>query len=639
MSEIKIAVACHKPSVLPKNNLFVPVQVGAFHAKKKIDGMRQDNEGENISEKNPNYCELTAQYWLWKNIEADYYGLCHYRRFLAFKDPGVKRNLRNQIDATIPDQYNFERFGLEDEILMKKEIESADLVIGDTQSVPQLYTPRGVQSSAYQHWVKHDRALIMKKDLDTMLSILNQVSPKIGRAAKEYLSGKNFLGFNCFIAKKELFNELCEIEFKTLELLEKKIDFTNYNQQLTRIYGFMAEIISSSYFYYIEKSGKYTVKHVPLVYFKYTDPIDLNNKNTFIPIIFDHADNNPILFAPIWRSFLDWAKPTSKYNVFLIADLTKELEKEYHEMVPPGHNVKLTCINAEMLREIINERLSDKITRKNNKSNNTKRLFDEQIKTPILPILPTIFNQIDHAIVLNENIIISNNLDELWEKHGKTEKMIAAAKNVNIISKVNDIYPETLEIYLKKKINNPYNYFSISSFVWNMAKFREKYQLEELKNTYLSFDNEEKTCIKEEIMNILCQDDIEWINQKWSVWYDSNQVLAKQLPYLPATLYKELLSAQSDPSIICYEKNDPFGFEFNKIYSEFWKYARKTTAYENIQMFQMKFAIKNQNVKPPVISKLLPIDGRARGKITKILPPGSRRNRAAKKMLSKIGLR
>lgn len=44
----------------------------------------RDNEGDNISGKNPDYCELTAQYWAWKNIDCDYYGFFHYRRYLTF---------------------------------------------------------------------------------------------------------------------------------------------------------------------------------------------------------------------------------------------------------------------------------------------------------------------------------------------------------------------------------------------------------------------------------------------------------------------------------------------------------------------------------------------------------------------------
>ena len=46
--------------------------------------MIPDDAGENISAWNRSYCELTAQYWAWKNDTAAWQGLFHYRRYLIF---------------------------------------------------------------------------------------------------------------------------------------------------------------------------------------------------------------------------------------------------------------------------------------------------------------------------------------------------------------------------------------------------------------------------------------------------------------------------------------------------------------------------------------------------------------------------
>ena len=65
MKNIKIIVATHKKYKMPNDAMYLPVQVGA--EGKETLGYVRDNEGENISHKNPNYCELTGLYWAWKN--------------------------------------------------------------------------------------------------------------------------------------------------------------------------------------------------------------------------------------------------------------------------------------------------------------------------------------------------------------------------------------------------------------------------------------------------------------------------------------------------------------------------------------------------------------------------------------------
>ena len=82
-SNIKIFISCHKECTLLKNKYIYPIQVGSALADKRFPDMLHDDVGDNISSLNPMYCELTAQYWAWKNVDADYYGFMHYRRYFS----------------------------------------------------------------------------------------------------------------------------------------------------------------------------------------------------------------------------------------------------------------------------------------------------------------------------------------------------------------------------------------------------------------------------------------------------------------------------------------------------------------------------------------------------------------------------
>ncbi len=90
MADIKLFVCCHRPEKVPKHPLLYPIQVGAALSEVRFPEFLYDDTGENISEKNRSYCELTAQYWAWKNVRADYYGFFHYRRYL-YPDTKAKR--------------------------------------------------------------------------------------------------------------------------------------------------------------------------------------------------------------------------------------------------------------------------------------------------------------------------------------------------------------------------------------------------------------------------------------------------------------------------------------------------------------------------------------------------------------------
>ena len=86
MKNIEIFVVSHKDLFLSIPENYKVIGVGEYGVNNK-ERILSDCIGDNISKKNPNYCELTAIYWLWKNYDLpNYVGVCHYRRFFVDGD-------------------------------------------------------------------------------------------------------------------------------------------------------------------------------------------------------------------------------------------------------------------------------------------------------------------------------------------------------------------------------------------------------------------------------------------------------------------------------------------------------------------------------------------------------------------------
>ncbi len=87
---VKIIIAAHKKYQMPQDPMYLPVHVGAAGKLGKdgqpLDiGYVKDNTGQNISDKNSEFSELTGLYWAWKNVDAANLGLAHYRRHFSFR--------------------------------------------------------------------------------------------------------------------------------------------------------------------------------------------------------------------------------------------------------------------------------------------------------------------------------------------------------------------------------------------------------------------------------------------------------------------------------------------------------------------------------------------------------------------------
>ena len=160
MANIKIFVCCHQPTEIPNHPLLVPTQVGAALADSHFPGFFYDDTDDNISLKNRSYCELTAQYWAWKNINADYYGFFHYRRYL-YPDFKVKRPY--QIKKK-PELALLEKLGYND---FSELIQEYDLIIPIGENM---------HLSVQEHYAKS--SFHYRKDLDLTKQIVQEFFPE-----------------------------------------------------------------------------------------------------------------------------------------------------------------------------------------------------------------------------------------------------------------------------------------------------------------------------------------------------------------------------------------------------------------------------------------------------------------------------
>ncbi len=225
MKSVQIVVASHKDYPMPGDQSYLPLQVGAaLHPP--IEGFTLDNSGDNISSKNPYFCELTGLYWAWKNLDADFIGLVHYRRhFTAYRgalNSDVKR--ARHILST----FDIDRILDEHPLILPKK---------------RNYVIENLHDH-YEHTM--------------YVEPLNLTHDIIAEKYPDYLPAFNRLHqrtsahmFNMFVMPRELLNNYCTWLFDILFTLEQKFNSVanvdDYSDFHKRFYGRISELLLDVY--------------------------------------------------------------------------------------------------------------------------------------------------------------------------------------------------------------------------------------------------------------------------------------------------------------------------------------------------------------------------------------------------------
>ena len=252
-ADIKIVVATHKKYEMPKDDMYIPLQVGAAGKINKdgkpLDfGYTRDDSGDNISSRNSNFGTQTGLYWVWKNVDADYKGLVHYRRHFVGPNP----NKKDMIGS----------------VITRRQIAP---MLGKFK----IFVPRKRHyyiESLYSHYAHtHDES-----HFEIVEEVIKRDCPGYLKAYKKVLKRNWGYMFNMMILKRELMDDYCSWLFNILFQVVEQVDTTNLSAFDSRFCGRISEILFDVW---IEKKleegivKKNEIKELP-----YMEDVDWNYK-------------------------------------------------------------------------------------------------------------------------------------------------------------------------------------------------------------------------------------------------------------------------------------------------------------------------------------------------------------------------
>ena len=215
-SRLRLFMATHKLYLPPQDVCYSAVQAGA--AIYERFGFLSDDVGDNISSKNPHYSEMTVHYWIWKNVEADFVGLVHYRRFFAARTEG--QPYRGQEVAT----------GLD----LMEEMAVCDLLVVNPIDLLQPNTEVRLSVES-QYLLSHGFDIIACRDS------VSQICSNYLPAFDFVMRNSRLIPYNLLVARKDIFDEYSAWLFEILFSVESRVQLTTVGEYQGRVLAFLAE--------------------------------------------------------------------------------------------------------------------------------------------------------------------------------------------------------------------------------------------------------------------------------------------------------------------------------------------------------------------------------------------------------------
>ena len=622
--DVRIFISTHKDVETFDSEILQPVQVGCANRDWLFPWALHDNDGNNISEQNPMYCELTTQYWAWKNVDAEYYGFCHYRRYFDFSPVRHKENAWGEIIDSRIDAASQERYGLDDETI-RKAIEGYDCITTEVKDLSRFpgenHTPLAQYKAA---------PLLHVSDLEHVISILNDMHPDYAEDAEAFLNGNRSCFCNMFIMRKTVFHAYCEWLFPILERFVAETDFSHYSVEALRTPGHLSERLLNIYLMHQQRIGaNWKTKQLQCVHFEKPErvhleldmPIEAARGRKIVPVVFAADDGYVPMVTTTVRSMLDNADKTRFYDIVI---LTSNISWEHQELM--RENLTAGADNVSLRFHDVSAVIDQYDLATNNEHIG--------IETYYRFIIQLVMPGYDKVLYLDSDLIVEGDVAELYDTE-LGDNLLAATRDVDYLGNLN-MNDGIRLAYTKSKLkmSNPYDYFQAGVLLLNIRAMSEAYTTAQ----WLEFASvRDYIYDDQDVLNTHCQGRVLYLDQAWNVMHDCCGRVGNVFTFAPADVFKAYMAARNLPKIRHYAGCDkPWSLVKCDWAAHYWKYAKETPFYEELLARLCGNAsparVAGDGKPPKAISENNPI----RKVVDPLMPLGTRRREVAKAVGRKL---
>ncbi|UFS68001.1 DUF4422 domain-containing protein [Paracoccus denitrificans] len=226
----RILIAYHAPHPVLAGPCLMPIHVGRAGAGTVLPDMAGDDTGDNISALNPEYCELTAHYWAWKNLPCTGpVGLMHYRRLFDFTG---RLNAHFHAERYLPD---FDAAAYRADVAARFASPAGPLLIVPRPA--RLSLPLGLHYRVFHHG--HDLAVLR--------AVVAERHPHFRPDLDRALRSNRFVMGNMFVMSRPVFDHYSALLFDILAETRARLKMHERDGYQRRYLGFLAERIMTAY--------------------------------------------------------------------------------------------------------------------------------------------------------------------------------------------------------------------------------------------------------------------------------------------------------------------------------------------------------------------------------------------------------